>query len=108
MVNPHVGCRSVRGLTLRLADVELTPAGEGRQAVGVALPLMLETGEAGWEADWQPARSENHSLLVPGRHARPGPSHCLLHQPLCAHVGCRLCPLASLPPGTCRAALHRA
>ncbi|EFN52702.1 hypothetical protein CHLNCDRAFT_138705 [Chlorella variabilis] len=36
--------RSVRGLTLRLADVELTPAGEGRQAVGVALPLMLETG----------------------------------------------------------------
>lgn len=36
--------RSVRGLTLRLADVELTPAAQGRQAIGVALPLLLEAG----------------------------------------------------------------
>ena len=40
---PH--CRTVRGLTLRLADKELTPAAQGRQAVGVALPLLLEKGE---------------------------------------------------------------
>ena len=37
--------RTVRGLTLRLADKELTPAAQGRQAVGVALPLLLEKGE---------------------------------------------------------------
>jgi hypothetical protein len=37
-------CRSVRGLTLRLADKELTPASEGRQAVAAALPLLLEKG----------------------------------------------------------------
>ena len=36
--------RSVRGLTLRLADAELTPAAQGRQAIGVALPLLLESG----------------------------------------------------------------
>jgi hypothetical protein len=34
----------VRGLTLRLADKELTPASEGRQAVAAALPLLLEKG----------------------------------------------------------------
>lgn len=38
--------RSVRGLTLRLVDVELTPASQGRQAVGVTLPLLLEKGLA--------------------------------------------------------------
>lgn len=36
----------MRGLTLRLADKELTPPSQGRQAVGVALPLLLEKG--GW------------------------------------------------------------
>lgn len=40
--------RSVRGLTLRLADKELTPPSQGRQAVGVALPLLLEKGGLGW------------------------------------------------------------
>jgi hypothetical protein len=37
----------VRGLTLRLADKELTPPSEGRQAIGVALPLLLEKGKRG-------------------------------------------------------------
>lgn len=43
---PSNPCSSVRGLTLRLADAELTPAAQGRQAIAVALPLLLETG--GW------------------------------------------------------------
>jgi hypothetical protein len=34
----------VRGLTLRLADPELTPPAEGRAAVAAALPLLLEKG----------------------------------------------------------------
>lgn len=37
-------CRSVRGLTLRLADRELTPPAQGRQAIAIALPLLLEKG----------------------------------------------------------------
>lgn len=48
---PASTCRSVRGLTLRLADVELTAASEGRQAVAIALPLLLEKGkqaQGGW------------------------------------------------------------
>ncbi|PSC71704.1 proteasome-associated ECM29-like protein [Micractinium conductrix] len=36
--------RSVRGLTLRLVDPELTPPSQGRQAVAVTLPLLLEKG----------------------------------------------------------------
>lgn len=36
--------RSVRGLTLRLADKELTPASEGKEAIGAALPLLLQMG----------------------------------------------------------------
>lgn len=42
----HVTHRSVRGLTLRLVDPELTPPSQGRQAVAVTLPLLLEKG--GW------------------------------------------------------------
>ena len=38
--------RAVRGLTLRLADRELTPAAEGSAAIAVALPLLLEKGLA--------------------------------------------------------------
>ena len=40
----HPYCRSVRGLTLRLADRELTPPAQGRQAIAIALPLLLEKG----------------------------------------------------------------
>ncbi|PRW21127.1 proteasome-associated ECM29-like protein isoform X1 [Chlorella sorokiniana] len=36
--------RTVRGLTLRLADRELTPPAQGRQAIAIALPLLLEKG----------------------------------------------------------------
>ena len=36
--------RCVRGLTLRLADRELTPASEGKEAIGAALPLLLQMG----------------------------------------------------------------
>lgn len=46
-------CRSVRGLTLRLADKELTPPSQGRQAVGIALPLLLEKGGRGQGRAWQ-------------------------------------------------------
>lgn len=41
---PISACRSVRGLTLRLADRELTPPAQGRQAIAIALPLLLEKG----------------------------------------------------------------
>lgn len=42
--NRYTLCRTVRGLTLRLADRELTPPAQGRQAIAVALPLLLEKG----------------------------------------------------------------
>ncbi len=34
----------MRGLTLRLADRELTPPAQGCQAIAIALPLLLEKG----------------------------------------------------------------
>jgi proteasome component ECM29 len=40
----QVLARSVRGLTLRLADPEFTSLAEGREAIGVVLPVLLETG----------------------------------------------------------------
>ena len=36
--------RCVRGLTLRLTDRELTPASQGKEAVAVALPLLIQKG----------------------------------------------------------------
>ena len=61
--------RSVRGLTLRLADAELTPAAQGREAIGLALPLLLETGTrcTGWQQRGQACPA----LPCPALHAPP-------------------------------------
>ena len=38
--------KTLRNLTLRLCDPQVTPTREAGEAVGLALPLMLEKGEA--------------------------------------------------------------
>ena len=37
--------KTLRSLTLRLCDPQVTPQGEAGQAISLALPLMLEKGE---------------------------------------------------------------
>ena len=41
---------SVRTPDRRLADPEFTPASQGREAISLALPLLLEKG--GWVGGW--------------------------------------------------------
>lgn len=74
---PISPCRTVRALTLRLADVEQTPASQGRQAIAAALPLLLETGLPSQVAEVQALALDTTCRLA----AAAGPELLRPHMP---------------------------
>ncbi|GAB4815511.1 hypothetical protein N2152v2_002557 [Parachlorella kessleri] len=70
--------RTVRGLTLRLADPEFTPASQGREAISTTLPFLLEKGLPSQVGEIQALSLDTSARLVKAA----GPELVRPHLPL--------------------------